>query len=72
MDLGWRGAGGTFNKRTGESFLVTLLLFCGFWKAHTQADDGKSVYFWETGTSNPLITAKFEPFIYMHTASEGW
>ncbi|XP_037532443.1 thrombospondin type-1 domain-containing protein 7A [Nematolebias whitei] len=49
MGLGWRGAGGTLNKRTGESFLVTLLLFCGFWKAHTQADDGKSVYFWETG-----------------------
>uniref|UniRef100_A0A1A7X5A7 Thrombospondin type-1 domain-containing protein 7A n=2 Tax=Iconisemion striatum TaxID=60296 RepID=A0A1A7X5A7_9TELE len=51
MGPGWRGEGGTLQKRTAESWylLVTLLLFCAFWKAHTQTDDGKSVYFWETG-----------------------
>ncbi|KAF7657042.1 hypothetical protein LDENG_00032690, partial [Lucifuga dentata] len=50
MGLGWRGAG-TLRKRTEGSWylLVTVLLLCGFWKVHTQTDDGKSVYFWETG-----------------------
>lgn len=58
MGLGWRGAAGTLRIRTEGSWhlLVTLLLFCGFWKAHTQTDDGKSVYFWETGIAKPLIT----------------
>lgn len=50
MGLGWRGAG-TLGKRTEGSWylLVTLLLFCVLWRAHTQTDDGKSLYFWETG-----------------------
>lgn len=59
MGLGWRGAAGTLRIRTEGSWylLVTLLLFCGFWKARTQTDDGKSVYFWETGTAaKPLIS----------------
>lgn len=57
MGLGWRGAAGTLRIRTEGSWylLVTLLLLGGFWKAHAQTDDGKSVYFWETGTANPLI-----------------
>lgn len=57
MGLGWRGTGGAIQKRTEESWyhLVALLLLCGFWEAHTQTDDGKSVYFWETGTAKPLI-----------------
>lgn len=57
MGPGWRGAGRTLLKRTEESWylLVALLLLCGFWEAHTQTDDGKSVYFWETGTAKPLI-----------------
>lgn len=58
MGLGWRGAAGTLRIRTEGSWylLVTLLLFCGFWKARTQTDDEKSVYFWETGTAaKPLI-----------------
>lgn len=57
MGLGWRGASGTLQIRTEGSryLLVTLLLFCGFWKARAQTDDGKTVYFWETGTAKPLI-----------------
>ncbi|XP_010795934.1 thrombospondin type-1 domain-containing protein 7A [Notothenia coriiceps] len=51
MGLGWRGAAGTLRIRTEGSWylLVTLLLLCGFWEAHAQTDDEKSVYFWETG-----------------------
>jgi len=58
MGLGWRGAAGTLRIRTEGSWylLVTLLLLCGFWEAHAQTDDEKSVYFWETGTAKPLIT----------------
>ncbi|KAF3839604.1 hypothetical protein F7725_018321 [Dissostichus mawsoni] len=50
MGLGWRGAAGTLRIRTEGSWylLVTLLLLCGFWEAHAQTDDEKSVYFWET------------------------
>lgn len=50
MGLGWRVAG-TLGKRTEGSWylFVTVLLFGVLWKAHTQTDDWKSVYFWETG-----------------------
>ncbi|KAM6967936.1 thrombospondin type-1 domain-containing protein 7A-like [Aplochiton taeniatus] len=51
MGLGWRDAGSPRIRTAGCSYMVvTLLLLCGVWRALTQtADDGKSVYFWETG-----------------------
>ncbi|XP_046895248.1 thrombospondin type-1 domain-containing protein 7A [Hypomesus transpacificus] len=52
MGLCWRGTP-IPHIRTGDCryLQVTILLFCGIWKAaHTQtADNSKSVYFWETG-----------------------
>lgn len=47
------GAAGRHRIRTEGSWylVVTLLLSCGWWKARAQTDDGKSVYFWETGTA---------------------
>lgn len=56
MGRGWRGAAGTLPIRTGGSrylsvtLLLLLLLPCGCREASAQTDDGKSVYFWETGT----------------------
>lgn len=69
MGQGWQGAGGIPAKRTGGSrYLLVALLLCGFWMAYSQTDDGKSVYFWETGTTKPLI-ARWNWALYLHICS---
>ncbi|CAB1436436.1 unnamed protein product [Pleuronectes platessa] len=77
MGLGWRGAAGTLRRRTEGSryLLVTLLLLlCGFWEAHTQTEDGKSVYFWETECDtqeNPDVGLQID-YLHLFVSQKQW
>lgn len=62
MGPGWRAAAAGSHRIWTEGsryLLVTLLLLSGtLWSAGGQTEDGRSVYFWETGTmSRPALSA---------------